>query len=92
MHPNVRVSLQVASLYVDNMIAKDGVSLPFSHNLEWATATALTAIDESLDDGKPFFLYFTPTSPHSAAGIEEALTSYSVRDTPAGQYLVFSID
>ena len=73
--------LSIASIYHSNMDTDD-FNYNFSHNLEWTVATALDKIEESVTAEKPFFLYFTPTCPHSPSN-EEAL-AYSMRNTPAG--------
>ena len=43
----------------------------------------MEAIETAVTNEKPFFLYYTPTCPHSP-GNEEALTNYSVFQTPSG--------
>lgn len=57
--------------------------LPFSHNLEWMTATSIEAMNRYLDAEEAFYLYFTPTAPHSPS-VENALVNFTVRDTPSG--------
>ena len=37
------------------------------------SATAIAAIGETLDAGKPFFAYVTPTAPHSSVGVEASM-------------------
>jgi arylsulfatase A-like enzyme len=71
----------VASVYIQNM--EDTDNLPFSHNLEWTTATAQAAITKAVDASQPFFLYYAPTTPHSPNN-EEAL-ALSMTSTPAGE-------
>lgn len=72
----------VASVYIKNMETSD--NLPFSHNLEWTTATAQKSISEAVNANRPFFLYYAPTTPHSPNN-EEALLRYSLTSTPAGE-------
>ena len=69
----------VASLYPYNIFA----GAPFSHNLEWVTATANEAMSDAVDAQRPFFLYFATTVPHSPDPFL-ALTSHATTTTPAG--------
>eukprot|EP00603_Paraphysomonas_imperforata_P003019 CAMPEP_0114420456 /NCGR_PEP_ID=MMETSP0103-20121206/4567_1 /TAXON_ID=37642 ORGANISM="Paraphysomonas imperforata, Strain PA2" /NCGR_SAMPLE_ID=MMETSP0103 /ASSEMBLY_ACC=CAM_ASM_000201 /LENGTH=794 /DNA_ID=CAMNT_0001588937 /DNA_START=108 /DNA_END=2492 /DNA_ORIENTATION=- len=70
----------VGSVYIENM----GSSVTnFTHNLEWMTATAMTNIDNALDNDKPFFLYFAPTAPHSPR-VSTAINEFSGLDSPNG--------
>ena len=47
------------------------------------TATAKTNIDKSLDDEKPFFLYFAPTAPHSPK-LTTTFNTFTTLDSPNG--------
>ena len=53
------------------------------HNLEWTTAEAVRSIDKALAANRNFFLFYTPTCPHSPSA-ETAMMGFSVRDTPSG--------
>lgn len=73
---------------MDNDCDSNGLcaaSLGFSHNAEWVTASANTFIEETVNANasQPFFVMFTPTSPHSP-DLSEAIDTISVRQTPAG--------
>jgi len=75
------------AIYTDNLptAPNRGVTeLGFTHNMEWLTANANAAIKDAVINGSsPFFLYFTPTSPHVPSTIQ-ALTDFRLIDTPAG--------
>ena len=71
----------VASVYNENI--ENPTTLGFSHNNEWMVNTSSAALEKAHEDGKPFFLYFAPTSPHTPT-TEQALFDFSVRDTPNG--------
>jgi arylsulfatase A-like enzyme len=77
----------VDGLYIDNMC---GCSLAlcenFSHNLEWTLVSALSFMDNAIRRDLPFFLYFSPTPPHSP-GVLDALLGHGKStpyQTPAG--------
>lgn len=70
----------VAALYITNM--NDDLDLPFSHNNEWMTAESIKAMNTAIDTNKSFYLYFTPTAPHTPR-MEPAL-NLSLRATPSG--------
>ena len=78
----------VAAAYESNIDREslDG-GLAYSHNLDWCTAAANAAIVEAVAGGStattPFFLFFTPTVPHTPS-CYEALTLYNSSSTPAG--------
>ena len=75
------------AIYTENLptAPSRGVAeLGFTHNMEWLTANANAAIkDAVINESAPFFLYFTPTSPH-VPSIIQALTDFRLIDTPAG--------
>ena len=81
----------VAAAYENNIDREslDG-GLAYSHNLDWCTASANAAIVEAVAGGSgpiatatPFFLFFTPTVPHTPS-CYEALSLYNSSSTPAG--------
>jgi arylsulfatase A-like enzyme len=72
----------VGGVYQDNMDTAG--TLAFSHNMEWMTATVLPQIDEAIKQKKPFFLYFTPTTPHAPSSILALTQSNGILKTPAG--------
>ena len=56
-----------------------------SHNMEHTTAKAIEFMDDSVQRGQEFFLYFNPTAPHGSGSVLEALTTFSCLDTPEGR-------
>ena len=87
----------VGCLYVENLDRPDGGADVnagndigvysdglFSHNMECMTDDAIQFIEEAATNDEPFFLYFNPTVPHGANGVDFALTEYTCRDTPGG--------
>ena len=73
-----------ASVYIENLKTTTYDTYGFTHNMEWMVNTSLSAIDESDAAGKPFFLYFAPTLPHSGAGTIEKNLNYPDTATPNG--------
>ena len=68
----------VAAVYVGNMDSSNN----YTHNLEWMTATALDKVEKAVNRDQPFFMYFTPTTPHSPSS-RDAIES-PLKSTPAG--------
>ena len=68
-----------AAVYIGNL----DTSLAFSHNHEWLTAEANAGMEASVTAGSPFFLYFTPTAPHTP-DVYDSLTAFTLLDTPGG--------
>eukprot|EP00531_Pseudo-nitzschia_arenysensis_P014176 CAMPEP_0116118014 /NCGR_PEP_ID=MMETSP0329-20121206/1879_1 /TAXON_ID=697910 /ORGANISM="Pseudo-nitzschia arenysensis, Strain B593" /LENGTH=649 /DNA_ID=CAMNT_0003611615 /DNA_START=55 /DNA_END=2003 /DNA_ORIENTATION=- len=56
-----------------------------SHNMEHITAEAFSFIEDSVEEDKPFFLYFNPTIPHGSADVTDALQYGDCQDTVAGR-------
>ena len=73
---------QPAAVYESNMMDGD-TSLGFSHNHEWLTAEANAAMEAAVDAEESFFLYFTPTAPHSP-NVYDSLTAFADTATPNG--------
>ena len=71
-----------AAVYATNLGGSE--DLGFSHNLEWMAAEANAVIDSAVAEGQPFFLYFTPTAPHSAGAVLSAMSDFGTNVTPAG--------
>ena len=77
----------VASAYVTNMEtggAVDSKGYKWTHNYEWMVETSLAAVSTAVGAGKPFFLHYTPTGPHSPK-FKEALDDFDSQDCPAGR-------
>ena len=56
-----------------------------THNMEHVAAEAFSFIEESVQEEKPFFLYFNPTIPHSSADVTDALEYADCRNTVGGR-------
>eukprot|EP00038_Savillea_parva_P001146 m.101788 g.101788 ORF g.101788 m.101788 type:complete len:930 (+) comp10408_c0_seq1:140-2929(+) len=69
----------VVAAYATNIMDHPTIS----HNPEWCTAQANDAMSRVIDLNENFFLYFTPTLPHSPDAFV-ALKNFSDRVTPAG--------
>eukprot|EP01084_Bolivina_argentea_P067819 123444_1 len=57
----------------------------YSHNPEWMVSVSQEFIDVSIEEEKPFFLYFSTTLAHVPnIYIEDVFSNYNSRQTPGG--------
>jgi hypothetical protein len=72
-------------LYTENLAKEGGFNDysdgTFSHNMEWITYEAISFINETINDEKPFFLYFNPTVPHSSNDVKKAIEDFPCTNT-----------
>lgn len=67
-------------IYATNI---DTSRVDFTHNMEWVTAEANTAVTSAVQANENFFLYFAPTIPHGPS-VLDALTDGNILATPSG--------
>lgn len=70
----------VDSFYIGNIVNNE----EFSHNPEWMISQAQKAIEASLKEEKPFYLYLATTLTH-APDMELATQEFTYYDSPKGQ-------
>merc|ERR1740138_2020490 len=70
--------------FVDGLYIKFPCAGGFPHNLEWTVVEALRFMDNAMRSHTPFFLYFTPTPPHSPGVTDALLRMGAIYETPRG--------
>ena len=70
----------VDGLYIDEIDDSNGV---FSHNPEWMVQKAINFINNTINEDKPFFLYYASTLAATPQAYE-AMFNYSLDATPRG--------
>jgi len=70
----------VDSFYIGNIVNNE----EFSHNPEWMISQAQKAIEESIEEEKPFYMYLATTLTH-APDMYDATHDFTYLDSPKGQ-------